>query len=104
VVLGWDPAPWPVVVGVSCMPVIVLGCAAALTHLLRVPQETPAASVLDKVPADKLTAAELALRATTLAGNALSQNQLQTRFGLTRTQSGELMTKVGAESNGHPTS
>src|SRR4249919_1227681 len=30
---GVVEAPWPVVVGVSCMPVIVLGCAAALTHL-----------------------------------------------------------------------
>jgi hypothetical protein len=29
-------APWPVVV-VSCMPVAVLGLAAALTHLLRMP-------------------------------------------------------------------
>ncbi len=28
-------APWPVVVVVSCMPVGVLGLAAALTHLLR---------------------------------------------------------------------
>ena len=28
-------APWPVVVLVSCMPVAVLGLAAALTHLLR---------------------------------------------------------------------
>jgi hypothetical protein len=28
-------APWPVVVVVSCMPVAVLGLAAALTHLLR---------------------------------------------------------------------
>jgi hypothetical protein len=28
-------APWPVVVIVSCMPVAVLGLAAALTHMLR---------------------------------------------------------------------
>jgi DNA-directed RNA polymerase specialized sigma24 family protein len=28
-------APWPVVVLVSCLPVITLGCGAALTHLLR---------------------------------------------------------------------
>jgi hypothetical protein len=28
-------APWPVVVLVSCMPVVVLGFGAALTHLLR---------------------------------------------------------------------
>jgi hypothetical protein len=30
-------APWPVVVLVSCLPVITLGFGAALTHLLRVP-------------------------------------------------------------------
>jgi hypothetical protein len=36
-------APWPVVVVVSCMPVAVLGLAAALTHLLRAPAAAPAA-------------------------------------------------------------
>jgi hypothetical protein len=30
-------APWPVVVLVSCIPVVTLGLAAALTHLLRTP-------------------------------------------------------------------
>jgi hypothetical protein len=30
-------APWPVVVLVSCIPVVTLGLAAALTHLLRQP-------------------------------------------------------------------
>jgi hypothetical protein len=103
---GVTVAPWPVVVAVSCMPVIVLGFAAALTHLLRVPQEPqgPAGepNVLDAVPATVLDAAELALRATKQAGNALSQNQLQERFSLTRAQARELMTKVLAESNGHP--
>jgi hypothetical protein len=34
-------APWPVVVVVSCMPVAVLGLAAALTHLLRAPADVP---------------------------------------------------------------
>jgi hypothetical protein len=95
-------APWPVVVVVSCVPVIVLGCAAALTHLIRKPQESqPEPTVLDTVPATVLEAAELALRATKAAGNALSQNQLQERFSLTRAQSRELTTKVLAESNGH---
>lgn len=105
---GVKVAPWPVVVGVACMPVVVLGCAAALTHLLRRPQEdvTEAVqpTVLDAVPATVLEAAELALRSTKAAGNALSQNQLQERFSLTRAQSRELMTKVLAESNGHATS
>ena len=37
-------APWPVVVLVSCMPVVTLGFGAALTHLLRaaVPEGVPA--------------------------------------------------------------
>ena len=30
-------APWPVVVLVSCLPVVTLGFGAALTHLLREP-------------------------------------------------------------------
>jgi hypothetical protein len=30
-----SPAPWPVVMLVSCMPVVTLGFGAALTHLLR---------------------------------------------------------------------
>jgi hypothetical protein len=36
-------APWPVVVLVSCLPVLTLGMGAALTHLLRT-GHTPAAS------------------------------------------------------------
>jgi hypothetical protein len=32
-----ERAPWPVVVLVSCMPVITLGFGVALTHLLRTP-------------------------------------------------------------------
>jgi hypothetical protein len=39
-----DRAPWPVVVLVSCLPVVTLGFGAALTHLLReaVPEGVPA--------------------------------------------------------------
>jgi hypothetical protein len=36
-------APWPVVVLVSCLPVVVLGFGAGLTHLLRVPGADPEA-------------------------------------------------------------
>lgn len=32
---GWRVAPWPVVIGVSCLPVVSLGFGAALMHLLR---------------------------------------------------------------------
>ena len=38
-------APWPVVVLVSCLPVVALGFGAALTHLLRAPAPAPAAAV-----------------------------------------------------------
>jgi hypothetical protein len=37
-------APWPVVVLVSCMPVVTLGFGAALTHLLRAPGPGPASA------------------------------------------------------------
>lgn len=31
---GMTVAPWQITTFVSCLPVVVLGCAAALTHLL----------------------------------------------------------------------
>ena len=34
-VAGWAAAPWPVVVGVACLPVVTLSCAAALFHRVR---------------------------------------------------------------------
>ena len=40
---GATRAPWPVVVLVSCMPVVTLGFGAALTHLLRAPAAEVAA-------------------------------------------------------------
>jgi hypothetical protein len=50
---GAARAPWPVVVLVSCLPVVTLGFGAALTHLLRehpAPEEVPAAPAA--VPAE----------------------------------------------------
>ncbi|PPK65836.1 ABC transporter permease [Actinokineospora auranticolor] len=32
---GMTSAPWQITTPVSCLPVVVLGCAAALTHLMR---------------------------------------------------------------------
>ena len=52
-------APWPVVVLVSCIPVITLGFGAALTHLLRV---APAGDLLPfpgAVPGDSGTVMEV---------------------------------------------
>ncbi|MCO1657130.1 ABC transporter permease [Pseudonocardia humida] len=34
VAAGVREAPWPITAFVSCLPVVVLGCAAALTHLI----------------------------------------------------------------------
>ena len=48
-------APWPVVVLVSCLPVVTLGFGAALTHLLCEPESAPepeTASASEPVPTD----------------------------------------------------
>src|SRR5690349_7564588 len=38
-------APWPVVMLVSCLPVVTLAFGAALTHLLRAAEDTPPRSI-----------------------------------------------------------
>jgi hypothetical protein len=93
-------APWPVVVVVSCMPVAVLGLAAALTHLLCAATVTDSQFVA--VPSDAVEAAKASLRATVAAGNPLSVNQLQERFSLSRGTATKVRTALLAESNGHP--
>jgi len=100
-------APWPVVVVVSCMPVVVLGLAAALMHLLRGagPKDARAGQVSPGLPAlvppDSVAAAEASLRATIAAGNPLSVNQLQERFSLSRGVATKTRKAVLAEANGH---
>jgi hypothetical protein len=94
-------APWPVVVVVSCMPVAVLGLAAALTHLLRA-RETVYEKEVVSVPSGSVEAAKASMRATVAAGNPLSVNQLAGRFSLTRAAATKLHRAVLAESNGHP--
>jgi hypothetical protein len=117
-------APWPVVVLVSCLPVVTLGFGAALTHLLRavgdvsdaVPIPAPEAvaeavaqdthetepdAVSAPIPTDNQSAALIALRATLAADNPLSGRQLETRFGLTRAEATRVRELVTVESNGH---
>lgn len=118
-------APWPVVVLVSCLPVVTLGFGAGLTHLLRVPagqapdipvhvaevgeveppvevvavtapEPAPPAEVVP-VPVSAEDAAEKAFRATHAAGNPLSGRQLEARFGLTRSQATKVRQRVLAE-------
>jgi hypothetical protein len=44
-------APWPVVMLVSCLPVLTLGFGGALTHLLRAGHDTPGQTPADAAPA-----------------------------------------------------
>lgn len=94
-------ASWPVIVLVSCLPVVTLGFAAALTHLLNEAAEPQASGFSSPVPSTTEAAAEASLRATLAAGNAWKVNQLQEQFSLTRAQATRLRTRVLAEANGH---
>jgi hypothetical protein len=38
---GVTAAPWPITAFVACLPVVVLGCGAALAHLLHTGEEAP---------------------------------------------------------------
>jgi len=60
-----------------------------------------AAADLAEVPHDAETTARTALAASAAAGNPLSQWQLMTRFGLTRTAERKVRQAVLAEANGH---
>jgi hypothetical protein len=63
--------------------------------------ESDSDAVSFPVPTGAQSAALIALRATTAAGNPLSGRQLETRFGLTRSEATEVRQRVLAESNGH---
>lgn len=123
-------APWPVVVLVSCLPVITLGFGAALTHLLRVPDAAPetAGTVTAAAPAEDTAdepdsvpepvpdavpeviapevattvqeAAKVAYIASIRGGNKLSERALADRFGLPRSQVKKLRAEVEVASNG----
>jgi hypothetical protein len=114
-------APWPVVVLVSCLPVVTLGFGAALTHLLRVPtvseeadeseqerqEDAPEARRATQLGApwpsvhgDAQSAAAAAMRATLEAGNPLSGRQLEARFRLTRAEATRVRQAVLAEATG----
>jgi hypothetical protein len=93
---GWPGAlisGWPAVAFVGSVE-MVLG----MIRSARAGQDT--APVPGTVPADVLAAAEACYRATVAAGNALSQNQLIERFGLTRSQAVKVRGEVAAASNG----
>lgn len=61
----------------------------------------PADMVSSAAPADAESAATAALVSSIAGGNALSQNQLMTRFRLTRAEATKVRAAVRAEANGH---
>jgi hypothetical protein len=75
--------------------------AGGMVSIVKRAGMTSDGTVSSPVPADAESAALAALRATLAAGNALSQNQLADRFGLTRAQATKVRQLVAAESNGH---
>ena len=98
---GAQAAPWPVVAAVSCLPVVVLGFGAGLTHLLRLGEDeqgeaedstlnVPAEVPVPVVATSAKAAARAALAASIEGGNPLSRNQLQARFRLTRGEATDL--------------
>lgn len=45
VAAGWQRAPWPITMAVSCVPVAVFGLGLALRHLINVDEDVPAPPV-----------------------------------------------------------
>ena len=90
---------WPAVafIGSAEMAISMVRRAARAA-----PGEGPG-TVSSRVAGDAETAAMASLRATLAAGNPWSQNQLMTRFGLTRAQATKVRELVTVEANGqHP--
>lgn len=94
--------PVAAVLALAALMQQVISLPEALRHMqAREPGEQPG-TVLAAIAADAETAALASLRATLAAGNPWSNNQLMTRFGLTRAQAAKVRQQVvGAEANGH---
>jgi len=98
--LGVIVSTWPAVSFVLAVEV-----AIGMVHRARKQGAglvSPVSGPAPAVAADAESAARAALAASAAAGNPLSQRQLMTRFGLTRTTERKVRQAVLAESNGHP--
>lgn len=97
--LGAVISAWPAVafIGAAEMALGMVRRARARTQISAPGGDLPT------VAADAQAAAKLALAASIAAGNPVSQRQLMTRFGLTRTQERKVRQNVLAGSNGHHT-
>lgn len=97
---GWMNAvisAWPAVAFVSAVEIDMWMIRKAHPEAAARPVSDPA---LGAVPSSLLEAAKASMAATVTAGNPLSQNQLQARFGLTRAQAQKLHSEVLAAFNG----
>jgi hypothetical protein len=88
---------WPAVAFVGSVE-MVLGMIRRARTVAQPAVPGPAAQI---APADSEHAARLALAASMAAGNPISQRQMMTRFGLTRTAERKVRQAVLAGSNGH---
>lgn len=88
---------WPAVAFVGSVEMVL-----SMVRRARAVPEPPAVTVPPQTaPADSQHAARLALAASVAAGNPISQRQIMTRFGLTRTAERKVRQAVLAGSNGH---
>jgi hypothetical protein len=77
-------APWPVVMLVSCLPVLTLGFGAALTHLLRTGYRPAPAAVVDDPAAELRTEVDSVRAALDSRVRALSDRHDTTAASLER--------------------
>jgi Protein of unknown function (DUF2637) len=98
-VLGAIISAWPAVafIGSAEMALSMIRSARCSFPDERTGQRT----MVPFVPADALEAARAAFAASVAASNPISQRQMMTRFGLTRTQERKVRQSVLADSNGH---
>jgi hypothetical protein len=80
--------------------VAFIGCAEMAIGMVRRSAVYGSPTSVHQVAADAEDAARLALAASAAAGNPLSQRQLMTRFGITRTSERKVRRAVLAEANG----
>src|SRR5260370_20701392 len=88
---------WPAVAFVGSVEMVL----SMVRRARAVPEPRSAAGPAQVAPADSQHAARLALAASVAAGNPISQRQMMTRFGLTRTAERKVRQEVTASANGH---
>jgi len=99
--LGAVVSAWPALAFVGTYEVLMMLVRASSRRASPGDAEPLAGKLSPRVPGTAEAAAEAASRATHAAGNPLTPNALQTRFGLPRTVAAEIDRRVRADMNGH---